>query len=536
MDVSTYLIQHLGIVAGIYDLLGIGEVIDRLLPKQRHHKVPHSIVVKAMILNGLGFTGQRLYLFPNFFKTIPVEELLGESITADDLNDDVLLRTLDAIYNYGATELFNEIVLEVMRRYSLKTQLIHVDTTNFSVYGKYENDAPDGSDSIKITFGHAKDGRTDLKRFVLGLVVNQLGIPLFAQAYSGNKSDKKSIIEMIRMTQNAITLDDKSIWIADSALYSEENIKMLGTETPWITRIPANVNQSAALLDADLDMTPGDDPKYAFYATELNYGDIPQKAVVVWSEDKQKRDEKTLDKRVQKADRQARKELKTLQRMRFACAPDAQNEAERWIADHPYHIFNDIHIVAVSERIVKRRGRPRKDEPMKVSYAIEAKIEINADVVADKKRKLGRFVLGSNKVDLEPETMLSYYKGQHTVERGFRFLKDKSFHVSEIYLKKEERIESLSMIMVLNLLVYSFAEWKLREMLRETGQTVPNQLNKPTQRPTMRWIFTLFMGVVKVVVKEGGKVLSEGTKLDEVQAKIIHLLGQECENYYGLNR
>jgi transposase len=367
MDVSTYLIQHLGIVAGIYDLLGIGEVIDRLLPKQRNHKVPHSIVVKAMILNGLGFTGQRLYLFPNFFKTIPVEELLGESITADDLNDDVLLRTLDAIYNYGATELFNEIVLEVMRRYSLKTQLIHVDTTNFSVYGKYENDAPDGSDSIKITFGHAKDGRTDLKRFVLGLVTNQLGVPLFAQAYSGNESDKNSLIEMIQKAQKAISLDDQSIWVADSALYTKMNVKMLGTDTPWITRITANIKQSSALLNADLDMTPGEDQRYAFHATELDYGGIDQKAVVVWSEDKQKRDEKTLDRKIQKVDTQAKKELKTLQRMRFACAPDAENEAERWISDHPYHRFKDLRIEAVSERVVKKRGRPRKDEPMKVS-------------------------------------------------------------------------------------------------------------------------------------------------------------------------
>jgi transposase len=74
-----------------------------------------------------------------------------------------------------------------MQRHSLRTELIHVDTTNFSVHGKYEGDAPDSTDSIKITFGHAKDGRKDLKRFVLGLVANQFGIPLFAEAFDGNK-------------------------------------------------------------------------------------------------------------------------------------------------------------------------------------------------------------------------------------------------------------------------------------------------------------------------------------------------------------
>jgi transposase len=191
LDVQSYNIGHLGIVAGIFDDLGIAEVIDRALPKQGSRNLPHSITTKALILNGLGFTHQRLYLFPNFFMTMPTEKLFGEGITPSDLNDDVVGRTLDAIYEYGPTELFNEITLKVMKNYSLGTQLIHVDTTNFSVHGKYENDAPDGTDSIRITFGHAKDGRTDLNRFVLGLVTNQFGLPLYTEAFSGNESDKK---------------------------------------------------------------------------------------------------------------------------------------------------------------------------------------------------------------------------------------------------------------------------------------------------------------------------------------------------------
>jgi hypothetical protein len=37
-----------------------------------------------------------------------------------------------------------------MKQFSFETQLLHVDTTNFGVYGKYENDAPDSTDSIKL--------------------------------------------------------------------------------------------------------------------------------------------------------------------------------------------------------------------------------------------------------------------------------------------------------------------------------------------------------------------------------------------------
>jgi len=72
---------------------------------------------------------------------IPVEHLLGEGVSADDLNDDVIGRTLDAIFDYGPTEFFNEITFHIMKNFSIGTELIHTDTTNFSVYGKYEADA-----------------------------------------------------------------------------------------------------------------------------------------------------------------------------------------------------------------------------------------------------------------------------------------------------------------------------------------------------------------------------------------------------------
>lgn len=130
--------------------------------------------------------------------------------------------------------------------------------------------------------------------------------------------------------------------------------------------------------------------------------------------------------------------------------------------------------------------------------------------------------------------MLNYYKGQQTIERGFRFLKDKCFHVSEVFLKKEERIEALCMIMVLSLLIYSFAEWRLRERLKETGLTVPDPLNKPTQRPTMRWVFEMFIGVILSVVVDRGRIIKVIVNLSALQTTILRLMGKDCENYYGL--
>ena len=70
---------------------------------------------------------------------------------------------------------------------------LHTDTTNFSLHGNYENHDPNRS-TIEITYGHPKDNRWDLKRFVLSMVCNQQGIPMFVKNLSGNASCKPSRI------------------------------------------------------------------------------------------------------------------------------------------------------------------------------------------------------------------------------------------------------------------------------------------------------------------------------------------------------
>ena len=248
-------------------------------------------------------------------------------------------------------------------------------------------------------------------------------------------------MEMIQKTQQAIDLDDDNFWVADSALYTEENIKLMGTETKWITHMPATVAEAQELLNSNLSMIPGSDPRYAFYATDINYGGVPQRAVVVWSKEMNERNEKTFERKIEKETIEAGRDLKKLMRKKFACIPDADNDLRLWQSSHPRHLLDNVQIVPVMEKAEKKRGRPKKDELLTASYMIQGEIKLNEEALIEARKNLGRFVLASNQVDLDPEVMLNYYKGQQAVERGFRFLKDKSFHVSEVYLKKEERIE-----------------------------------------------------------------------------------------------
>ena len=533
MKITSTQIDHLGLVSGVFDRLGIGKVIDSRLRKSRHHKVPHSSATKAMVLNGLGFLGQRLYLYPEYYEKVPVSKLIGGGIQPSDLNDDVLGATLDAIYHYGPTELFNEIVLEIMNHEDLGSQLLHADTTSFNVQGEYERD-DDERKSIEITLGHSKDGRMDLNQFVLSMVSNQHGIPIFVQAHSGNSSDKKTIIEAIRRVKEGLDFNDDTYFVADSALYSYENINHLGEKISWITRVPATISEAKDLLDADIEMKPCKDDRYSCHIFLSSYGGIEQRWVMFHSRPMQERMEKSFQKRLEKDTKSAQVDLNKFMRREFACEADARKEAEIWLDQHPFQKLVDLEIVTKCKRAGQKRGRPKKGEDMVTVYQILARLEINEEILEKARHKLGRFILASNDTEIDPDTLLGYYKGQQSVERGFRFLKDKQFRVAEVYLKKEERIEALAMIMVLCLLVYSFAEWMIRKGLKQNGQFVPDQKGKPTQRPTLKWICFLFYGVAEVTVEIGNEVHREIANLKDYMIIVIRVLGKECEKYYEM--
>ena len=113
VDDSNVTIAHLGIVSGIIDKLGIGEYIDRVMPKKRSHTVTHGQSVKALLLNCLGFTERRLYLMPEYFDDIATERLIDDGIEAKHLNQYLFGETLDAIAEYGPTELFTGVIVSI---------------------------------------------------------------------------------------------------------------------------------------------------------------------------------------------------------------------------------------------------------------------------------------------------------------------------------------------------------------------------------------------------------------------------------------
>jgi transposase len=84
MDASKYdfkRLDHLGLLAGFCKEIGLVEYINARFPKESHNTpISNGQLFVAMLLNGLGFVSRTLHVYPEYFKDIPTERLLGEGI------------------------------------------------------------------------------------------------------------------------------------------------------------------------------------------------------------------------------------------------------------------------------------------------------------------------------------------------------------------------------------------------------------------------------------------------------------------------
>ncbi len=236
-DISELRIEnldHLGIVAGICDRIGLVELLDERLGTSPDELVSSGRVVKAMILNGLGFVSAPMYLFSRFFEGKPTEHLLGEGIKPEHLNDDKLARVLEKLFEGGLTSLFVEIALRAASREGVHLEQLHLDATSLSVHGSYppqaesqeeeEEEEEEEPKPIHITHGYSRDHRPDLKQFLVDLMVSgDGGVPLFFRVADGNESDAAVFAKLI--ADYRAQSDFEALFVADAALYNEENLK-----------------------------------------------------------------------------------------------------------------------------------------------------------------------------------------------------------------------------------------------------------------------------------------------------------------------
>jgi transposase len=537
MDTTTEIkhIDHLGLVAAVCDEAGIVDLINEYVGKAgRTVSVGHA--VKAMVLNALGFTARALYLTPMFYTHRPVQLLIGDGIGAENLNESSLGTALDAIYDAGITELFFHVASQIFARYGIPIRWGHLDSTTFSLYGDYDPSEDDmDACPIEITKGFSKDSHPELNQVVLQIIsANKSTLPIWIEVLSGNTSDRKSFVETIRQFQKQFDPQDMPTMVMDSAFYSEENITSC-SDISWITRVPETLNEIKALY-ATIDrstFTPLEDG-YAIYPYTSTYGGVPQRWLVVFSEQARTREIATLNKRIAKIEEKQEKAFMHLRNRTFSCADDAREAGELFAKGLKYQNYTP----EVIERARHAgRGRPKAGaEPTHFEYHLAGTLVRDDETIAAAEAPKGLFVIATNVLDpsvLSDEQLLATYKDQAvTVERGFRFLKDPLFYAESLYLKSPKRIMALLMVMTLSLLIYSLAERNLRQALKDAGTHVWDQKRKPSNNPTLRWVFQNFAGLSFLVTHSRDGTTMAIQNVGEFHLRVLRSMGSAYEKIY----
>lgn len=535
-------LDHHGIVSGVIEDLKIVPLLDQYLPQDEQQEITPGEAVKGMIMNGLGFANRPLSLSPQFFTNLPLEHLFREGVKAEHFNRHKLGRTLEQCFDFGCESLFSLVSQQACELENVDKKFNSLDTTSHSLTGEYAFDE-DGCDEniIKITHGHSKAHRPDLKQVVQEIIVSQDGgIPLACKNWDGNSADtaifkarSKALVSEFKKSESPKYL------VADCKLYHKANAEFL-SQVKFLTLIPSTIALEKSLITtaiADNKWQKIDD-NYQYQVNDVEHMDIKQRWTVFYSKAANHRAEKTIIRQVERAEDKGNKELFHLQAQRFSCKTDADRSVNKIGKKLKYHQISGIQYI--EHKVYHGKGRPKKGAEVKcIEWQVTADIKESKAEINQAVEQKSCFILATNtnENELSSIDILRHYKAQSAVERGFRFLKDPLFFVSSLFIKKPSRIDALLMVMTLSLLVYSIAQRRMRANMKKVNATIPNQINQETTTPTLRWVFQCFDGIN--FIQQDDDYIYDEFELDglnDLRKKIVQLIGGHALHLYKIKK
>jgi transposase len=363
------------------------------------------------------------------------------------------------------------------------------------------------------------------------------GVPLLSQSWDGNTSDIEVLQERAQALMETLTNSPSPRYlVADGTLSHEDNAANLQS-LGCITRIPQTLTIVSQVIRQALKMDTWQrlDAQTGSQRLELCHFGREQRWLVVQSQAAAWRAEVTLSKAQQRAHEAIEQPLFHVQAKRFETPQLAQEALAALGTKWKYHQVASSHLLEHKRYATK--GRPTPKTPIKATeWQLQARVRPDVERLQQAKQSHACFVLGSNieAEQLSDAEVMAGDKGQAQAEGGFRFLKDPLFFVSSLFVKKPSRIQGLLMVMTLALLVYAVAQRRLRRELVRQNETIPHQINHPTNRPTLRWVFQVLEGIERVRVKVAGQVQELITGLNEVKINILRLFGEQVCHVYQL--
>lgn len=249
------------------------------------------------------------------------------------------------------------------------------------------------------------------------------------------------------------------------------------------------------------------------------------RAIVIQTDELDKRKTKAINKQRDKQLTRINKEIKALKKQSFHCPEDAQKSLTKLTKPRANNYWNLTGKVITTP--IYARGRVPKNGNRRIvrqDYHLDLEAISNKEYHEGKLLRSGCFVMLTNLPESEKSSkeVLKIYKEQYGIEQNFSFLKEPLI-VNDTFLKTPGRIDALVMILLLSLLIWNL----IQHLLRKSDQSKNGQLKDLNKRPTKRPTTYLFISQIKhtLILKRGNERCLPRNGIREQAKKYLSALG-----------
>jgi transposase len=551
LDLRTERLGPLPILNHLLGRLEVDRLLDRFVPtKDRRCRLEWSKAL-GVLLRSIVVEREAIY---RQHETVAAFADDAFGLTRDEiavLGDDHIGRALDRLFDADRGALLTEIVVSAGKRFALRFDELHNDSTTIRFCGQYRRARGRkirGKQAPFITYGFSKDHRPDLKQLLFILTTSRDGgVPIQFRCEAGNRTDSRTHEETWEILKT-VAGTEKFLYVADSKLCSGEAMDYIDTRGGrFVTVLPRSRREDQRFREWLQKNEPAwetvrDRPHprrrrgprdiWRVFSEKLPSSE-GWPVVWVFSSLLRARQIQSRDERLTLACQ----ELQRLSAQLSGPKPRRRSRAQIELRIEQIlrkthcarYIVTDVEQVAEHKFRQERPGRPTSETLYRRKSKMRWEISwaINQAKVAYDRKSDGMYPLLTNDRSLAPKQVLEAHKRQPMIEKRFEQTKT-VFEIAPVFLKNEDRIEALFFVYFLTMLVQGLLEREIRTAMKRVGLAAlplyPEE--RRTRRPTAEQILRLFAHVERHVLVQGGTdARAFEPKLTDLQRQVLGLLG-----------
>lgn len=457
----------------LWERLRLDEFWRPLLPDSREG-TSWLNVLKTLVAYRLIDPGSEWRLHRLWFERSAMADLLGEDFGL--AAKDNLYRCLDKVAAHKE-QLFTHLRERWTDMFGAKFEVLLYDLT--STY--FESDPPEDSTSKK-KYGHSRDKRPDCVQVIVALIVTPDGFPLAYEVMEGNRAEKTTLKGFLEKIEGQYGKADR-IWVMDRGIPTEEMLDAMRNSSSPVYYL---VGTPKGRLNRMEDSFVGKPWRNVRDKLRVKLAEESGEVYVL---------AESVD-RVCKERAMRRRRLKKLWRRLHELKTMKQDRDE----------------------LLMRLGAAKKEAGRAWSLVDIVKnpftFKLNRTRIRDVRRREGRYLLRTNLVGHEPESLWRMYIQLTEVEQAFKELKN-DLNLRPIHHQKDNRIEAHIFV---SFLAYCLSV-TLKKRLRRHAQGL-------TPREVLDQMRGMQMIDVRVPTTDGRWLtMSRYTQPDKAQALLLVELG-----------